>query len=98
MLPCPKSCQKKVSRQMALAWKFPMSGKEVINLYPDQAYYRQSSPRNSTVITNLAQHLATHFVDPEAISENALQELSIIQVPRLSDDAHMSIQRGFGVI
>ncbi len=87
MLTLFKDSSKEVGRQLALEWEFPDPVKEAIHLYPDHAYQRASSPTNSTVITNLAHHLASHFVDPEAIAEDTLRGLPVVQALQLPGDA-----------
>ncbi len=82
-----KNSSKEVGRQLAQEWEFPDPVKEAIHLYADHAYHRASSPTNSTVITNLSHHMATHFVDPQAITEDMLRELSVINTLKLSTDA-----------
>ena len=86
MLTLFKDSSKEVGRQLAIEWEFPDPVKEAIHLYPDHAYHRASTPTNSTVITNLAHHLATNFVDPQAISEETLRTLPVVQVLQLPDD------------
>ncbi len=87
MLSLFKDSSKEVGRQLAMEWEFPDPVKEAIHLYADHAYHRASAPTNSTVITNLAHHLATHFVDPQDLSENTLRALPVIQVLKLPKDA-----------
>ncbi len=87
MLTLFKDSSKEVGRQLAMEWEFPDPVKEDIHLYADHSYYRATTPTNSTVITNLAHHLATHFVDPSAISEDALRALLVVPVLQLSDEA-----------
>ncbi len=87
MLTLFKESSKEVGRQLAIAWEFPDPVKEAIHLYENHAYYKASSPKNSTVITNLAHHFATHFVDPETMSEDALRALLVVPVLQLTDEA-----------
>ncbi len=82
-----KNSSKEIGRQLALAWEFPDPVKEAIHLYPDHAYHRATSPTNSTVITNLAHHLATHFLDPSTMTEDTLRGLPVVQALQLPDGA-----------
>lgn len=96
MLTLFKDSSKEVGRQLALEWEFPDPVKEAIHLYPDHAYHRASSPTNSTVITNLAHHLASQFVDPQAISDDRLRALPVLQALQLPDettDALLCLQK-----
>lgn len=87
MLTLFEDSSKEVGRQLAVEWEFPDPVKEAIHLYADHAYHRATSPTNSTVITNLAHHLATHFVDPQAMSEDVFRTLPVIQALKLPADA-----------
>ncbi len=86
MLTLFKDSSKEVGRQLALEWEFPDPVKEAIHLYPDHAFHRASSPKNSTVITNLAHHLATHLVAPEAQSADAVRALSVVRALNLKEN------------
>ena len=81
-----KDSAKEVGRQLAEAWEFPTPVKEAITLYQDHAFHLGTSPTKAAPITNLAHHLATHFIDPEAISEDALKSVPVIQALHLPED------------
>ena len=81
-----KDSHKEVGRELAEAWAFPAPVKEAIILYQDHAFHLGTSPTKAAPITNLAHHFATHFLDPEAISEDTLKSLPVIQALHLPED------------
>ncbi len=87
MLTLFRDSSKEVGRQLAIVWKFPDPVKEAITLYQDHSYHLGTSPTQAATITNLAHHLATHFVDPQVISEDALRTLTVIQDLKITEDA-----------
>ncbi len=91
MLRLFKDSSKEVGRQLAVEWDFPDPVKEAIHLYPDHAYHRASSPTNSTVITNLAHHLATHLVDTEAESAEMVRVLPVVQALNIPEEVIESL-------
>lgn len=74
-----------VGRQLGEAWNYPFPVKEAINLHEDHSYHLVTSPTKGGVITCLAKHLASNFVDPEAIPEKALLALPVMQALRLTE-------------
>lgn len=75
-----------VGRQLAEEWGFPDSVKEAVNLHQDHAYHLATSPTKSAPITCLANHFASHFLDPEILSEETLRTLPVIQTLKIPDD------------
>ncbi|MDA0738404.1 MAG: HDOD domain-containing protein [Nitrospirae bacterium] len=68
------------------AWDFPVPVKEAINLHGDHAFHLANSPTKGAVITCLAKHLANHFLDPEAISEEVLRGLPVVQALGIKEE------------
>jgi putative nucleotidyltransferase with HDIG domain len=75
-----------VGRQLADAWGFPDSVKEAIKLHQDHAYHLANSLTKSAAITCLANHFASHCLDPETLSEQTLRALPVVQVLNVPDD------------
>jgi len=75
-----------VGRQLADAWGFPDSVKESIKLHQDHAYHLATSPTKSAAITCLAKHFASHCLDPETLSEEALRALPVVRALNVPDD------------
>ena len=75
-----------VGRQLGEAWGFPAPVKEAITLHEDHAYHLATSPTKSAIIICLAKHLASHFLDPKSMSEEAIRALPVVQVLILSDE------------
>ncbi len=75
-----------VGRQLAEAWGLPDSVKEVINLHQDHSYHLATSPSKSAPIICLANHFATHALDPTSFSENAIRTHPVIQALQVPDD------------
>ncbi len=100
MLALFKDSSKEVGRQLAIAWEFPDPVKEAINLSQDHAFHLGTSPTKAAAISNLAHHLATHFIDPLAISDDMLRALPVIQELKITEQTidallklHDTIQR-----
>lgn len=75
-----------VGRQLGEAWGLPFAVKEAISLHQDHSYHLTTSPTRGAVITCLARHLATHVLDQENMSEDALRAHLVIQALNLSQD------------
>ena len=75
-----------VGRQLAEGWDFPDPVKEAITLHEDHSYHLAESPTKGGVITCLAKHLASHFHDSEAMPEEALRKLPVVQALKISED------------
>ena len=61
-----------VGRHLAEAWAFPESVKEAIALHEDHAYHLATSPERVAPITCLASKLASHLLDPEHPTHEAI--------------------------
>ena len=79
MMTLMKESYIEVGRHLGIAWDFPDPVKAAINLHEDHAYHLATSPTKGAVITCLAKHLATHFLDPEAIHADAIRALPVVQ-------------------
>lgn len=79
MMTLMKESYIEVGRQLGQAWDFPAPVQEAINLHEDHAYHLTTSPTKGAVITCLAKHLASHFLDPEANHEDTIRALSVVQ-------------------
>jgi len=75
-----------LGRHLAEAWQFPDAVKEAIVLHADHTYHLATSSTKGAVITCLAKHLASHFLDPQGIQEEAIRELSVVHFLRMSQD------------
>ena len=79
MMTLMKESYIEVGRHLGIAWNFPDPVKAAINLHEDHAYHLATSPTKGAVITCLAKHLATHFLDPEASQADAIRALPVVQ-------------------
>lgn len=75
-----------VGRHLADAWHFPDAVKEAIVLHADHTYDLATSSTKGAVITCLAKHFASHFLDFEVTQEKFIRELPVVLFLRLSQD------------
>ncbi len=93
-----KEAHVEVGRQLAEAWGFPDSVKEAITLHEDHAYHLATSPTKSAAITCLANHFAAHFLDPEALSEDQLRALPVVEALKVPDDVMEALLENYATI
>lgn len=60
-------------------WKLPDPVKETICYYPDHLYHQATSPTKGTIITCLADHLASHALGMSDLEEEALRNLQVVR-------------------
>lgn len=75
-----------VGRQLSDAWGFPDSVKEATKLHQDHSYHLARSPTKSAAITCLANHFASHCLNPETLSEETLRALPVVHDLNVPDD------------
>jgi len=75
-----------VSRQLAEAWKFPDAVKEAISCHKKHSIHLTTSPSKGAVITSLARQLASHLLDQESITPDALHALSSVTILKLTEE------------
>lgn len=87
-----------VGRQLAIEWGFPDSVKETINFHQDHAYHLSTSPTKDPAITCLANHFASHGLNPESISEDTLRTLSVVQALHIQEDVMDALLETYSTI
>ena len=68
-----------VGTKLAEVWQLPDPVREAIQLYQDHAYPQATSPTKGAMITCLADHLASHVLDPSTMEEEELRALPVVQ-------------------
>ena len=76
-----------VGRQLAEAWEFPDAVKEAINLHEEHAIHLTTSPTKGAIITCLARQMASHLLDQETLTPNALHTLSSFKTLKLPEES-----------
>lgn len=61
------------------SWKLPDPVKEAIRYFPDHLYHQATSPTKGTIITCLADHLASHALGTSDLEEEALRNLQVVR-------------------
>lgn len=87
MLALMKESYIEVGRQLGEAWAFPDAVKETIKLHEEHTIHLTTSPTKGAVITCLAKQLASHLLEPESITADALRTLPSLQALNLSQDS-----------
>ena len=87
-----------VGRQLAEAWGFSDSVREAISLHGDHSYQQATSPTKSAPIICLANHLASHFLDPEPLSQEDLLALPVVQSLKIQDDVMDALLEIYGTV
>jgi HD-like signal output (HDOD) protein len=65
--------------KLAEVWKLPEPVQEAIRLYSDDNYHQATLPTKGTIITCLADHLASYALSSSSLNEEALRALPVIQ-------------------
>jgi len=76
-----------VGRQLGEAWEFPDAVKEALNLHEEYTTHLATSPTKGAVITCLARQLASHLLEPESITAEALRTLPSLKALNLPQDS-----------
>ncbi len=84
--------------KLAENWKLPSPVQEAIRLYPDHTYREATSPTKGTVITCLADHLASYTLGRNPLEEETLRALPVIQdLNFYPDDIDALLDLGEGI-
>lgn len=86
MMDLMKESYVEVGRQLAQEWDFPEAVKEAINLHEEHAIHLSTSPTKGAVITCLARHFASHFLDQESNTPETLHALSSTKALTLTEE------------
>ena len=60
-------------------WKLPETVQEAIRYYPDHLYSQATSPTKGTIITCLADHLASFTLHTSTLDEEGLRNLQVVR-------------------
>ncbi len=72
-------CHVQVGSKLAKSWKFPDPVQEAILLYQDHTYAQATSPAKGTIITCLADRMASFHLDSTSIAEETLRALPVVR-------------------
>ena len=87
MMALMKESYIEVGRQLAEAWEFPDAVKEAINLHEEHAIHLTTSPTKGAIITCLARQMASHLLDQETLTPDALHTLSSFKTLKLPEES-----------